>query len=185
MTNVAIYGGSFDPPHLGHVLSAAWALSTGEVDEIWVIPTWKHAFGKEHGAAFEERMAMCELAFAPFRGVRLLDIERELGDVSRTLRTLQVLRAKHPSLHFRLMIGADVLQTVDLWHRWEDIVEIAPPLVVGREGYPKPEGCPIAIPDISSTDVREALDHRRDPSGLVPSAVAEHIRAHGLYAGAP
>ena len=53
---VAIYGGSFDPPHLGHVLSVAWTLSATELDAVWVIPTWKHAFDKEHGASFEERM---------------------------------------------------------------------------------------------------------------------------------
>jgi len=182
VTRVAIYGGSFDPPHLGHVLAVAWALSAADIDEVWVIPTWSHAFGKTYEADFDTRMAMCELAFAPFRGVRSLDIEREIGDVSRTLQTLQALRTQHPDVRFRLMIGADLLQTVDRWHRWDDITKIAPPLVVGREGYPKPEGCAIAIPNVSSTDVRNALGAGRDLHGLVPTAVAEHIRAHGLYA---
>ncbi len=184
VTRVALYGGSFDPPHLGHVLAVAWALSAADIDEVWVIPTWKHAFGKEHGADFETRMTMCELAFAPFRGVRILDIERDLGGVSRTLETLNALQAERPDVRFRLMIGADLLQTIDRWHRWDDIAKIAPPLVVGREGYPKPEGCGIAIPNVSSTDVRNALDHQRDLRDLVPSAVVEHIRAHGLYSGA-
>ena len=183
MTTVAIYGGSFDPPHLGHVLAVAWALSAADIDEVWVIPTWKHAFGKEQEASFEARMAMCELAFAPFRAVRILDIERELGAVSRTLETLKVLRAEHPDVRFRLMIGADLLETVDRWHRWDDIASLAPPLVVGREGYPRPEGCTIAIPNVSSTEIRNALDHGRDLHGLVPSEVAEHIRARGLYTG--
>jgi nicotinate-nucleotide adenylyltransferase len=180
---VAIYGGSFDPPHLGHVLSVAWALAAGDVDEVWVIPVWKHAFDKAHGADFEDRMEMCERAFARFRGVQVLDIERELGDVSRTLDTLDALRSRHPAARFRLMIGADLLATTDRWHRWDDVVRLAPPLVVGREGYPAPEGCPISIPDVSSTEVRAALDDdSTDLQGLVPSAVAEYVRAHELYA---
>lgn len=180
---VAIYGGSFDPPHLGHVLSVAWALSAGDVDEAWVIPTWQHAFGKAHGASFDARMAMCKLAFAPFRGVTLMDIERELGDVSRTLHTLEAIRERHPDVELRLLIGADVLPTINRWHRWDDIVRIAPPLVVGRVGYPVPEGCPISIPNINSTEVRTALDRTRSVEGLVPAAVIKHIRTHGLYAG--
>jgi len=179
---VAIYGGSFDPPHLGHVLSVAWALSAADIDEVWALPTWKHAFGKAHGASFDARMTMCELAFAPFRGVSSMDIERELGDVSRTLHTLETIRTRHPDVELRLLIGADVLQTVDRWYRWNDVIRLAPPLVVGRDGYPAPEDCPISIPNVSSSDVRAALDQGRDLNGFVPTAVIAHIRKHGLYA---
>lgn len=180
---VAIYGGSFDPPHLGHVLSVAWALSTGEVDEVWIIPTWEHAFEKAHEASFDERMAMCRLAFAPFKAVELLDIERQLGDTSRTLRTLESLRDTHPETRFRLLIGADVLPTTNRWHRWEDVTKLAPPLVVGREGYPQPEGCPIAIPNVSSTGVRQARERDESVVGLVSGTVAAYIEARGLYTG--
>ena len=180
---VAIYGGSFDPPHLGHVLSVAWALSAADIDEVWVIPGWKHAFDKAHGADFAARMQMSALAFEPFRGVRVLDIERELGDVSRTLNTLEALQSRHPNTRFRLMMGADLLATTDRWHRWDDVARLAPPLVIGRDGYPAPEDRPISIPDVSSTDVRASLDD--EPAklhGIVPTAVIEHIRANGLYA---
>jgi len=179
---VAVYGGSFDPPHLGHVLSVAWALSTGEVEETWVVPTWEHAFEKTHEAPFDERMAMCELAFSPFRRAEVLDIERSLGGTSRTLHTLEALAASHPDTSFRLLVGADVLPTTDRWHRWEEVARIAPPLVVGREGYPQPADCPIAIPNVNSTAVRAALSSDADIAHLVPGAVAEHIRARGLYA---
>ena len=180
---IAIYGGSFDPPHLGHVLSIAWALSTNEVDEAWIIPTWEHAFDKAHEASFDERMAMCRLAFAPFRAIELLDIERQLGGTSRTLRTLESLRNAHGDASFRLLIGADVLPTTDRWHRWNDVKNVAPPLVVGREGYPQPKGCPIAIPNVSSTRIREAIEGKEGVTGLVPGTVAAYIEARGLYAG--
>lgn len=178
---VAVYGGSFDPPHLGHVLSVAWTLSATDIDEVWVVPTWKHAFDKEHGASFEERTIMCKLAFGPFRRVEVSDVERRLGGTSRTLKTLESLEAEHPQTIFRLLIGADVLTATDRWHRWDEVVEIAPPLVIGRQGYPVPEGCPISIPNISSTDIRHALRHAGDVFGVVPRAVIEHIRAHQLY----
>lgn len=180
---VGIYGGSFDPPHLGHVLSVAWALSATDLEEVWVIPTWEHPFSKAHRASFAQRMAMCELAFALFPSVETLDIERRLGGVSRTLRTLEALRAEHPEAHFRLLIGADVLPTTDRWHHWEEVVRIAPALVVGRDGYPLPVGCPISIPDVSSTDIRTAFEDGADPTGLLPTRVVDYVRAHGLYTG--
>lgn len=180
---IAIYGGSFDPPHLGHVLSVAWAISAADVDEVWIIPTWKHVFDKQHGASFEERMSMCELAFAPFRDVGVSDIERRLGGVSRTLDTLDALEAEHPDTVFRLLLGADVLPTTDRWYRWDEVVKVAPPLIIGRQGYPVPEGCPISIPNINSTDIRSGLANAADVSGLVPTAVLEHIRSRNLYQG--
>jgi nicotinate-nucleotide adenylyltransferase len=182
---VAVYGGSFDPPHLGHVLSVAWALSTGDVDEVWIIPTWEHVFEKSHQASYEHRTKLCEAAFAPFRDVRLLDIERQLGGTSRTLRTLEALQEAHPHTSFRLLIGADVLPTTDRWHRWDEVARLAPPLIVGREGYPQPAGCPITIPNVSSTDVRAALGSDRNIQGFVPGAVADYIRQHGLYSSDP
>jgi len=180
---VAIYGGSFDPPHLGHVLSVAWALSAAELDALWIVPTWQHVFNKQHGAPFEERQTMCELAFAPFRDVQISDIERRLGGVSRTLETLDALEKGNPDTLFRLLIGADVLPTTDRWYRWDEVVKIAPPLVIGRQGYPVPEGCPISIPNINSTDIRTGLRNAADIGGLVPSAVIEHIRSRDLYQG--
>jgi nicotinate-nucleotide adenylyltransferase len=181
---VAVYGGSFDPPHLGHVLSVAWTLSATDFDAVWVIPTWKHAFDKEHGASFEERMSMCELAFSMFQSVEISDVERRLGGVSRTLHTLEALGVEHPDTLFRLLIGADVLPTTDRWHQWDEVVKLAPPLVVGRQGSPVPEGCPISIPNINSTDIRSGLANGGDLTGLVPDSVIEHIRSQGLYQGA-
>ena len=179
--HVAVYGGSFDPPHLGHVLSVAWALSVGSVEQVWIIPTWEHPFDKALSASFEARLDMCERAFAMFRGVRISPIERRLGGVSRTLRTVEALDAESPDTALRLLIGADLLATTARWHRWDEIVKVASPLVVGREGYPLPEGCPISIPDINSTDVRHRLANGGDVSGLVPRAVIAYIEERSLY----
>lgn len=181
LADVAIYGGSFDPPHMGHVLSVTWALSAGRVERVWVIPTWKHPFGKSFAASFEHRAAMCAEAFSPLPAVEVSTIERELGGVSRTLDTLDALETAHPELRFRLLLGADLLPTTDRWHRWDEIARRAPPIVVGRAGYPAPAGCPIAIPDVNSTDIRDAVLQRRDIRGFVPSAVLRYIDEHRLY----
>ncbi len=180
---VAIYGGSFDPPHLGHVLSVAWALSASPVDAVWVIPTWQHAFDKDHGAPFDARLAMCERAFSIFAGVRVVDVERRLGGVSHTLRTLETLAAESPNTRFRLLIGADVLPDTDRWHRWDEVVQRAPPLVVGRDGYVPPEKTPISIPDVNSTDLRARLAKGQEVEGLIPSAVLDYIQTNQLYQG--
>ena len=179
--DVAIYGGSFDPPHMGHVLSIGWALSAGPVDRVWVIPTWKHPFDKGIVAPFEDRVAMCKRAFSLFPAATVSTIERELGGVSRTLDTLSELESANPELRFRLLVGADLLPTTSRWHRWDEIVRRAPPIVVGREGYPMPKGCPLAIPDVNSTDIREAAREGQNIAGLVPLAVAHYIEEHGLY----
>ncbi|MEM7135435.1 MAG: nicotinate (nicotinamide) nucleotide adenylyltransferase [Myxococcota bacterium] len=178
---VAIYGGSFDPPHMGHVLAVAWALGTGEVDRAWIIPTWKHPLGKEHGADFEARVEMCERAFAGLRNAEVSTVEKELGGVSRTLTTIETLAAAHPNNSFRLLIGADILSETGRWHRWDDVARAAPPLVVGRAGYPLPDGCPIAIPDVNSTDVRQGLAQGATMDGLVPYEVLAYVRMQGLY----
>ena len=178
-----MYGGSFDPPHLGHVLSVAWTLSAADVDAVWVIPTWKHPFDKDHGASFEERLSMCELAFSVFQSVEVSDVERRMGGVSRTLDTLEALESAHPDTVFRLLIGADVLPTTDRWYRWDEVVKMAPPIVIGRQGSPVPDGCPISIPNINSTDIRAGLANAGDTTGVVPASVIEHIRSRGLYQG--
>ncbi|MEM7434153.1 MAG: nicotinate (nicotinamide) nucleotide adenylyltransferase [Myxococcota bacterium] len=181
----AIYGGSFDPPHMGHVLAVAWALGAGEVDHVWVIPTWKHPFDKEHGADFEARVEMCKLAFAGLRNAEISTVERDLGGVSRTLSTIEALGTAHPEASFRLLIGADILGETNRWHRWPDVAAAAPPLVVGRAGYPLPDGCPIAIPDVNSTDIRQGLAQGSKMDGLVPHEVLAYVRAQGLYRDAP
>jgi nicotinate-nucleotide adenylyltransferase len=183
--HIALYGGSFDPPHLGHVLSVAWTLSAADIDEVWVVPTWKHPFDKQHGAPFEARLEMCVQAFGMFRDVQISPIEQRLGGVSRTLRTIETLGSEHPEVAFRLLVGADVLPSVDRWHRWDEITRLAPPIVIGRQGYPVPDGCPISIPDVSSTDIRKRLSIGSDLFGLVPAAVLAHIRNHGLYRDEP
>lgn len=182
---IAVYGGSFDPPHIAHVLVASWALAMGEVDRVLVLPALKHALGKSAGASFEQRLAMCELAFETLPGVAVDPLERELGAPSRTYNTLQALGERHPGARFRLVIGADILGETERWYRWDDIAALAPPLVVGRAGYSAPDSRQVVMPEVSSTRIRACLAHGESVDTWVPAAVRGHIERHGLYRAEP
>jgi nicotinate-nucleotide adenylyltransferase len=185
--SVAIYGGSFDPPHVSHVLAVVYALKTGGFERVLVVPVFEHAFHKQL-TAFEHRTRMCELAFAGIAGVEVSRVERELQVPSLTLRTLEHLAAQHPYWQMRLLVGSDVLGDTAKWHAFDRVSELAPPYVVARPGYQHPDSRAALLPDVSSTRVREALAAVDDPAQLallavsVPSAVLSYITEHRLYA---
>jgi nicotinate-nucleotide adenylyltransferase len=179
---VALLGGSFNPPHVAHVMAALWTLETQDVSEVWLLPSYRHPFGKAL-APFEDRVRMCELAARAVRGVHVCTAEAELRDdplVGKTARTLEHLVAKHPSYRFALVVGADVLGDAPKWYRWDRVRELAELVVVGRQGYDGTDAPP--LPAISSTEVRARLARGEDVSALVPRKVLEYVRARGLYA---
>jgi nicotinate-nucleotide adenylyltransferase len=179
---VAIFGGSFNPPHIAHVLAAVYILSTEPIDEVLVVPVYKHPFSKEL-ASFDDRLDMCRRAFSWIPRVFVSAVERDLDGESLTLRTLEYLAQLHPDWAMRLLIGADVVNDLPKWHRFDRIAEIAPPIIVGRAGVTA-EGAPEAIlPRASSTEVRDAFargDIERLEK-LVPRDVMSLIVERGLY----
>lgn len=192
--SVGLFGGSFNPPHVGHVLSIAYALSAGLVERVVAVPVYAHALGKSL-APFAERLHMARLAFEWLPGVEVSDIEQSLGTPSRTLETVRALLARHPEWQLRLVVGSDILGELHQWHAFREIERLAPPLVLPRAGAPEP-GRPEAVlrllPEVSSTEVRNLLS---DWAGgapaaavqlerLVPRAVLGFIRERALY-GAP
>jgi nicotinate-nucleotide adenylyltransferase len=182
---IAVFGGSFNPPHIAHVLACALVLSTEDVERLLVVPTYKHPFAKSL-APFDDRVTMCELAMAWMPRLEVSRVEEELGGESRTLRTLKHLADAHQDWDLRLVIGADVLVEAPRWFGFEAIEKLAPPIVLGRAGMDSAEAGPVLLPDVSSTQVRAAIASGswRDASRLVPRAVLAHVRARGLY-GAP
>ncbi|MBT8492317.1 MAG: nicotinate (nicotinamide) nucleotide adenylyltransferase [Deltaproteobacteria bacterium] len=181
MTTVALYGGSFNPPHVAHQLLTLLVLETTDIDEVWWVPTHQHAFGKEL-APWADRLAMCRLAVERFSdAVRVNEIEAAIAGESRTIRTLEALRARHPDHSFRLLVGADILTESHLWYRWDEIVAVAPPLVVAREGHPSPADALPAVPAVSSTEIRERLARGDSAVPLVSRSVMDYIAARELY----
>ena len=182
MRQTAILGGSFNPPHVAHVMAAYWTLATQGVSEVWMLPAWKHPFGKAL-APFEHRVRMCELAAAPLRGLHVCTAEADLADdplVGKTARTLEYLVEKHPDRRFTLVVGADIVADTPKWYRFDRVRELARVIVVGRAGETGFADGP-ALPDVSSTEVRDRLARGEDVSSLVPGRVLAYVREHGLY----
>lgn len=181
--HLALLGGSFNPPHVAHLMVAHWVLATQPVDQVWLLPSFLHPFGKAL-APFADRVRMCELAARSLRGAFVCPAEAELERdplVGKTARTLEHLAAKHPTHRFSLVIGADVLPDTVKWYRWDRVQELAGVIVVGREGYPPVPGAP-SFPAVSSSAIRERIASGQDVDGLVPRRVLQYIRERGLYA---
>ncbi len=177
--DIAVYGGSFNPPHIGHALVASWLHWTARADEVWLLPTYNHAFGKQM-APWSQRVLWCEaLAESLGPAVRVCTIESELPTPSYSIDTLNALAKRHPEHRFRLVIGSDNLLVLDKWKAWDEIAASYAPIVVGRAGYPSPEGA-VVFPEISSTRIRGMLAAGEDVSPWVPSVVLEQM-ADGVY----
>ncbi len=185
---LAVYGGSFDPPHRAHVLAAAHVLRSGEVDRVLVVPVFRHAFHKLM-EPFEHRVRMCERAFAGLDGVEVSTIEAALSAPNYTVQTLRALQQRYPGAELRFVVGTDAVQESHKWHQFDEVCRIAPLIVLGRVGVEHPGGPAPFLPDVSSTELRAVLRGREgsaqdDPSpqlAAVPPSVLAYIDEHGLY----
>jgi nicotinate-nucleotide adenylyltransferase len=196
---VGIYGGTFAPVHNGHVRAAKAFMEQMKLDYLIIIP----AYLPPHKQIDESddpmyRLRMCELAFGDIDGVVISDCEIKRGGKSYTYDTLKELT--RPDTRLFLLCGTDMVLTFDTWYRFEDIFKMCYPVYVRRENDPiigekivkkigeyyekygvmfrKILTDPI---ELSSTDIRHAVSDGKDISGLVPPAVADFIRANGLY----
>jgi nicotinate-nucleotide adenylyltransferase len=188
MASIGLFGGSFNPPHIAHQLVALYVLESQDVDQVWLVPTFRHAFGKDL-APFSDRVAMCEQAMASLGSrVAVSQIEATLAArpgfvASRTLHLVEALLEEYPDYRFRLVIGSDILSETSQWYRWDDVVRLAPPIVIGRSGHLVP-GCTateLAMPLVSSTEIRRRLSNREPVGDLLPRQVVRYIDQRGLY----
>lgn len=182
-----MFGGSFSPPHMGHVLACHYALMRWSLNKIMVIPSYAHPFGKPL-PPYEDRVAMCRLAFSHLGdAVEISEIERDLGGVSYTIETVRRLVQTHPRENFRLIVGGDILGDAPKWREFDALIKMAPLLVVPRAkngevlGGTRHEA---ALPDMDSTAIRARIAKSEDPAGAVPRTVLEYIKRQGLYVGA-
>jgi nicotinate-nucleotide adenylyltransferase len=177
---VAVFGGSFNPPHISHVLAAAYVLATQEIDRLLVVPAFDHPFGKAL-VPFAHRFAMCLRAFEDLQRVDVSDIERTLGGESKTLFTLQALARMNPDWSLRLVIGSDILNEAHKWFAWEQVIALAPPIVLGRAGHPAPGAPAPLLPELASRELRAMLERGEDVGSLVPRGVRAYLLEHRLY----
>ena len=177
----ALYGGSFNPPHMGHQMVCLYLLEALGAKEVWVIPTANHPLGKDL-VSWEHRLAMCRLLVAPLGPrVRISEVEKDLEGQGRTYVTVSHLCSAHPDRTLALVVGADILGETQRWYRWKDLEAMVQVVVVGRTGFEDPRALPVAMPDISSRDIRGRLQEGRSITGLVPRSVKSYIQQHNLY----
>jgi nicotinate-nucleotide adenylyltransferase len=179
--HTALFGGSFNPPHIGHQMVCLYALEVLGADEVWLLATPAHPFLKPL-APLAHRQAMCELLTTVFGGrVRVDDVESTAGLSGKTFDTLQHLRAKYPARRFALLLGSDLLAETPKWYRWDEIAASVPIAIVGRQGHADRGAYEVQIPDISSKEIRRRIQAGLNVEGLLPRAVVEYINKHGLY----
>lgn len=185
---IALFGGSFNPPHVGHLLSAAYVRAVTGVDRVWLMPAHRHAFNKPL-APWEHRLRMCRALASLLTGVEVTEVEALIPGDGRTIDTVEYLRRAYPQHAFRLVIGTDILAETDQWKAFDRLAELAPLFVLGRSGYDKPNVLPpgatwlgrVLMPEVSSSEVRRLLERGDDASRLVPSAVLDVVRQADLY----
>ena len=191
MTRIALFGGSFNPPHVAHQMAALYVLETQPVDQVWIVPTYVHPFQKQL-ASFEDRATMCKLMAAPLGDCVIVSkIEEELAQRPgfRSSRTLDLVHyLVEQGLEVRLVVGSDIMAETAKWYRWSDLVNKAPLIILAREGFDVPPGSMLTgvpMPAISSSQIRRA-HAAADPSvmNLVPRSVYAYMVQHNLYKGA-
>ncbi len=192
---IALLGGSFNPPHIGHLLNACYVLGAHPVDAVWLMPVYRHAFGKPL-APFEVRVELCERAIRPFGAhMAVTRVEAEAPAGSRTVDLLEWLLPHHPGVDFSLVIGSDILRECHLWKAFDRIEEMVQLIVVPRAGYPiegairpgappphatAPASAPF-LPEVSSSQIRDMLARGQDPGPLLPTGVREYLLANPIY----
>jgi nicotinate-nucleotide adenylyltransferase len=188
---IGVFGGTFDPVHVGHVVAAAdarWALHLDLVLLVVAGDPWQKR--GQVGAPAEDRLALARAAVELVDGVEASSVEVDRAGPSVTADTLEELAA--PGREFFLMLGADAVANMPTWRRLDETRDLATIVVVERAGdaYAEPPGGGwrferLSIPrlDVSSSDVRTRLAAGRPIDGLVPPAVVREIAARGLYTG--
>lgn len=181
---IALIGGSFNPPHLGHLWAATFIRATHEVDEVWLVPAFRHPFGKSL-ASFEERLAMCELLCRDTAGwLKASPVERDVCGEGWTVELLEHLHRVRPDDSWLWLIGSDILDELPRWRSFDRVEQLSSVVVLHRAGYPSPRSVGPAMVEISSSEIRERLGRGERPDGLVPRTVLDYIAAHGLYPAA-
>jgi nicotinate-nucleotide adenylyltransferase len=177
---IALLGGSFNPPHAGHRDAALYVHDVLGDEQVWLMPSFHHPFGKSM-VGFEHRVRMCEL-LAKQAGpwLKVSQVEKDVGGDGRTIDTLRYLLPKHAGDRFRLVLGSDIVGDLPKWKAWDEIQKRVEVTILNRAGFPYAKAVGPPLSDVSSTEVRAALAKGERPK-LVPDEVLGYIETHHLY----
>ena len=193
MKRVGIFGGAFDPPHIGHVRLAQQSRERLGLEELLIVPTFHSPHKPNPNTDFEHRLEMCKRAFQG-KIYNVSDIERQIGGDGYTINTLRKIKESYPhGTKFFLIIGGDMLFYFDKWFRYESILKECSVVAAAREedsyadltekaaelGHVKVLNLPVT--EISSTEIRDKLKSGGDTTRLLTAEVADYIAQNKLY----
>jgi nicotinate-nucleotide adenylyltransferase len=189
---LGVFGGTFDPVHVGHLAAAVNVRHQLGLDRLLLVVAnipWQKAALRMVSPA-EDRLALVEAAVAGVPGLEASRLEIDRGGPSYTADTLRELETAHPGCRIHLIVGADVVGELETWERVEEVRQRCCLAVVKRPGSRprlpggwKAEVVEVPALDISSTDLRARVVDGRPLDFLVPAEVVQLIRARNLYAG--
>jgi nicotinate-nucleotide adenylyltransferase len=186
---IGVFGGTFDPPHVGHLLVATDAREALNLDRLIFVPTGAQPFKVDTPplASGQDRLEMVRLAVANDANSLVDDAEINRKGLSFTVDTLEQLSGRNPTAQLFLLLGEDVLAGFEKWRSPARIRELATLAAMRRAG----ESGSLAVPgvltvstrrvDVSSTEIRERRRAGKSIKGFVPESVERYIDAHGLY----
>ncbi|MEP6508690.1 MAG: nicotinate-nucleotide adenylyltransferase [Gemmatimonadales bacterium] len=192
---LGLFGGSFNPPHIGHLLVAVDAFEALGLDKLIIMPASANPLKTRNagGPTPVQRLEMAKLAFASDQRFEVSDVEIGRGGLSYTVDTLEELAAENVGAELILMLGMDSLATFTNWVRPEQILVLARLAVLTRsgganagakEGLKLPEGATLVttrLVDVSSSEIRHRLAHGKSIKGFVAESVEDYILAAKLY----
>ena len=186
---IGIFGGSFNPVHIGHTLLASWLAQFTALDQVWMSLSPENPLKAPLAASYDHRLAMLRIALARDTCVLPCDIERSLPLPSYTITTLRELQRRYPEHTFRLIIGSDNWHIFSRWRDYQEITDSFSPIISPRPGYPvDPASLPVGVElvnapvvEISSTMVREYIAQGKDMNHFLPCGVYNYILTHHLY----
>ena len=196
---IGVLGGTFDPIHLGHTTLGKAALKEVALDKLIVMPTAIQPFKQNRKVAQDKhRLNMAKLAFMECERVQISTYEIDKGDVSYSYETMTHLKSIYPNDEIFFVMGTDSFITVEKWYKGGELLRDFPFIVSSRPGYPEREldnqirfykedyGTKIIklrakMPDISSTEIRDAALSGDRINYLVPEKVERYIVDNDLY----
>lgn len=184
---IGILGGTFDPPHLGHLIMANEVLCSLELDEIWFMPNQDPPHKeKARNVSNENRLAMLNLAIAGHPNFKIETIEFERAGRSYTYDSIILLKEKYPTAKFYFIIGGDMVEYLPKWHRIEELVDIVQFVGVNRPSYRVQTPYAIQSVEIPSISISSSLIRKRMKDGktiryLVPDSVRKYMEENQLY----
>jgi nicotinate-nucleotide adenylyltransferase len=196
LTRVAVFGGTFDPFHLGHLAVAEQARDGVLADQVWVVPAGVPPHRGPVIAGTADRLAMCRAAIEGRPRISALDLELRRPGPSYTLDTMRDLGAAHPGTQLWVVLGADAARQTSGWHEAAELLGTYHFVLVNRAGEaPIRHAEAIALgflpeltrvvgidsPDISGTEIRRRVTAGEPLDGMVSSAVAAIIEQRRLY----